>query len=368
MADLAESSSMPPKDDKPVIVRVKRKATHSPLEAFWLEINERPLKRPLLDFGKLSISDSREKELKAKKVFVQHVETISNPAVTVDVLQSFVPNVEEDAVAHRAKNEERRRPIKMDNPKQDQLLVKAKQKQELLSKNARFEQIWRSRKGKGGALHDEALHEMCHLYDVVRVDVEETTNQLKAQEDEDLEDHKIMASYLPLLREFIPSAAAEIESDIHSYMSKQASVDNYVYDLYAVKDDANMTEENAVNPFPLVQVDDDDGFYDGPDESEYESDDSNAEDNPLNDYPDEEASEDEEEVESRTSNDESEELDAASSNSSEHEDMVQHDRSGDGDPLYEGDIYGDDDGDCVVYGYDDDNDNGVDDDRRWSYR
>lgn len=31
----------------------------------------------------------------------------------------------------------------------------------------------------------------------------------------------MLSSYLPLLREFIPSAAAEIESDIHANMMKQ---------------------------------------------------------------------------------------------------------------------------------------------------
>lgn len=31
----------------------------------------------------------------------------------------------------------------------------------------------------------------------------------------------ILCNYLPLIRDFIPSAAAEIESDIHAYMSKQ---------------------------------------------------------------------------------------------------------------------------------------------------
>lgn len=96
MADIAESSSTPLKN-KPVIVRVKRKAFHSRLDAFCeflmlallhlsvyfylvgifevfsrliqsfcvagLEINERPLKRPLLDFEKLSISDSSTKSV-----------------------------------------------------------------------------------------------------------------------------------------------------------------------------------------------------------------------------------------------------------------------------------------------------------------
>lgn len=31
-------------------------------------------------------------------------------------------------------------------------------------------------------MHDEALHEMYHLYDVVRVDVEETSKLVKEQE------------------------------------------------------------------------------------------------------------------------------------------------------------------------------------------
>lgn len=89
---MAEITSAPPTTKKPVIVRVKRKAFQSPLDAFckywsfkfaflslslllifldyerWfcfplfglsgLEIQERPLKRPLIDFAKLSISDA----------------------------------------------------------------------------------------------------------------------------------------------------------------------------------------------------------------------------------------------------------------------------------------------------------------------
>ncbi|KZV14351.1 RNA-directed DNA methylation 4 [Dorcoceras hygrometricum] len=58
MAAMAESSSLPLKNDKPVIVRVKRKAFQHRVDAFWLEINTRPLKRALLDFGKLSVSES----------------------------------------------------------------------------------------------------------------------------------------------------------------------------------------------------------------------------------------------------------------------------------------------------------------------
>lgn len=58
-AVIGESSSAKSSDvggDKPVIVRVKRKLGQSPLEALWIEINERPVKRPLLDFQKLSLA------------------------------------------------------------------------------------------------------------------------------------------------------------------------------------------------------------------------------------------------------------------------------------------------------------------------
>ncbi|KAI8523486.1 hypothetical protein RHMOL_Rhmol13G0077600 [Rhododendron molle] len=376
MADMAASSSTPSEDDKPVIVRVKRKASQSPLEAFWLEINERPLKRPLLDLEKLSISDSSGKAeaLKSKKVLVQHVETTSSSEDTVDVLQLLV--------------------------KQDQLRGKARVKQEVLSKNARFEQIWRSRKGKKEAMCDDALHEMCHVYDVVRVDVEEATIEVHDQEDADLEDHRIMSSYLPLLREFIPSAAEEVESDIHDYMSNRACKDEYVYDLYAVKEDNNTIVEDTSNPFPLVQVDEDNEFYAGPIASDNESDDSNgiihfiaidaiqhaasfldiyvfsflfsAEDNPMNDYPDEETSEDNEDNGSSTSKDESEENEdsemSASKKSSEPEDSEHQSWLEEADPMYEDYIYGGDEGDGEAEAYYEKDEGSDNDYWKWSYR
>ncbi|CAK9164124.1 unnamed protein product [Ilex paraguariensis] len=284
-------------------------------------------------------------ELKAKKVFVHHVDTVRSSKVTANILQSFVPN-HVDASKSKTKSEDPRRSFNT-KKKQDQLLVKAKQKQEILSKNARFEQIWRSRKGKIDVLHEEAIREMCNFYDVVRVDVEETTNGVQKEvTDTDLEDHMMMSSYLPLLREFIPSAAAEIESDIHDYMSKHnhAFEDGYVYDLYAVKDDISIPEEDASNPFPLVQVDDDDSFYNGPSDSDYESDDSNAENNPLNDYPDEEPSEDEKDVKSSSSDDKSEELESASGSDESVEPQLETDDSAENEDLmYEDEFYSDDD-------------------------
>jgi hypothetical protein len=41
-----------------------------------------------------------------------------------------------------------------------------------LGRNARFAQIWKSRKGEKNEA-DESLREICHLYDAVQVDTDE---------------------------------------------------------------------------------------------------------------------------------------------------------------------------------------------------
>ncbi|TKY63207.1 RNA-directed DNA methylation 4 [Spatholobus suberectus] len=355
---MAESSSAAP-SPKPVVVRVKRKPSQSPLDAFWLEINERPLKRPLLDFGNLSISDSAQKvEFHNKKVFVQRVETISSSEVTFDTVQSFVDPGSSGASDSKSKFEERKNFFKRDN-KQDQLLFKAKQEKESLAKDARFEQIWKSRKGNKGTAHDKALQEICHFYDIVRVDNEEKSKEVQ-QEEISLEDQRLLSSYLPLLREFIPNAAAEVEADLIAHLIGHSKEENYVYDLYTVKDEMDINVDDSSSSYPLVQVDEEEDYYDGPDDSDYESDDSNAENNPLNDYPDE-ISEEDEEVEDSESESEREHGDT--SNESSDEDIEHHGVSkDDADPLYDEDF----DEYEGVGNYDDED---VDDeDWRWSYR
>ncbi|KAJ0979252.1 hypothetical protein J5N97_014726 [Dioscorea zingiberensis] len=255
MAELGEaSSSRATLKGKPVVV--KRKASQEPLDALWLEINERPFKKPLLDLASLSIGESAGKaleELKTKKVLVQHVETISASEATKDVLLTF-----------------------LDNPKQDRLLLEAREKHEDLARSARFTQIWKSRKD-GMEMDDNSLQEICHFYDVVRVDEQEKPGKLSEPQNVSIEDNAILHSYLPLLREFLPTAAEEIESDLSSFQDKIISdYNNLHYCLFK------------------VQVDEEDEYYEGPPQCEYETDDSNAEDNPLNEYPDEESSQDEE--------------------------------------------------------------------------
>ncbi|KAI9101592.1 hypothetical protein K1719_023836 [Acacia pycnantha] len=316
MAGVGESSSAVA-TSKPVVVRVKRKSFQSPIDAFWLEINERPLKRPLLDFANLSLSDSvtqKAEELNAKKVFVQHVETISIPDVTFDVVQHFMDSGSSGASECKSKIVERKELLKKDN-KHDQLLLKAKEKHESTAKNARFEQIWKSRRGNKESVHAKSLQEICHFYDVVRVD-EEKNNKAQQQEHMSLEDQRLLCSYLPLLKEFIPDAAVEIESDMHAHREQ----DDYVYDIYTVNEEMDITVEDTSNSYPLVQVDEDDDYYDGPQESDYESDDSNAENNPLNDYPDEiSEGEVEDNEDSDDDSDEREGRNAASDESSEED-------------------------------------------------
>jgi len=48
-------------------------------------------------------------------------------------------------------------------------------------KSARFEQIWK-RRGSNGAIHGEAVDEVCRVYDVLRVDMEDTFETVKQRE------------------------------------------------------------------------------------------------------------------------------------------------------------------------------------------
>ncbi|KAM0950802.1 putative transcription factor Iwr1 domain-containing protein [Dioscorea sansibarensis] len=272
---------------KPVVVRVKRRASQDPLDALWLEINERPLKKALLDFASLSIGESTGKALeesRTKKVLVQHVETVRGFEGTKDALLAFL-----DGMPHSNSNMEferklaDRRNIFKQDKKQDRLLLEAREKHEYLARRARFTQIWKSRR-EGMDCDDNSLQEICHFYDIIRVDEEEKPGKLPEPKTVPIDDNAMLYGYLPLLREFLPTAAEEIESDISSVQ------ENYVYDLYAMDDEANQNEQDSFTGYPLVQVDDEDEYYDGPPECEYETDDSNAEDNPLNEYPDEESS------------------------------------------------------------------------------
>ncbi|KAG9145824.1 hypothetical protein Leryth_020861 [Lithospermum erythrorhizon] len=208
----------PNDDERPVVVGDKRKASQSRHDGLWIEISERPLKKTFFDLGKLSVSeasDSIVEELKTRKVLLCHVKTVTNLEVTFDVLQPEVP-ASADASKFKNKSKEIRHTFKAKDEHDRLLAEKAKQSQEFVSKNARFIQIWRSRKSKKEAMHEESLHDKCQFYDIVRVDFEETNQEMRNdhKRGSELDDHKLMSRYLPLLKEILPRAAMEIESNI----------------------------------------------------------------------------------------------------------------------------------------------------------
>lgn len=56
----------------------------------------------------------------------------------------------------------------------------------------------------------------------------------------------MLAGFLPLLREFIPSAAEELEGDINS-----SHAEEFVYDYYAVNEEMDISEDSCQHQFPL---------------------------------------------------------------------------------------------------------------------
>ncbi|KAL6640573.1 hypothetical protein ACP70R_021696 [Stipagrostis hirtigluma subsp. patula] len=285
------SASEPAAREKPIVVRVKRKPSQTRPDAFWLEINERPAKKAMLDFSSLSISEPSSSGAKAseeprvKKLLVQHIETVHHSKAVEDVLHSLLHDGL-DAKEMKSKTKKWNDRFHQDK-KQDQLRLAARQRHEDMGKNARFAQIWRSRKGEKNDA-DDSLREICHLYDAVQVDPDEEKHPAEPRIIS-LEEGAVLCNFLPLIREYLPSAAEEIESDV---ISLAQSEDSEVYDIYTVKevDDTKM-EDASTTSYPRLQVDcDEDECYD--EDDPYNSDDSNAEDNPLFDYP-EELSEDE---------------------------------------------------------------------------
>ncbi|EEC68570.1 hypothetical protein OsI_36901 [Oryza sativa Indica Group] len=188
--------------DKPIVVRVKRKPSQTRPDAFWLEINERPVKKAMLDFSSLSVSEpssAPNKDFEIRKV----------------VMYFSYANIV------------------------------------LFSAN------------RNKTSYDQQPDRGMRITS--------------------FEEGAILCNFLPLIREHLPSAAEEIESDI---ISLAQSEDSDVYDIYTVKevDDDTTMEGTSSAPYPLLQVDNgDDVCYD--DDDPYDTDDSNAEDNPLYDYP-----------------------------------------------------------------------------------
>ncbi|KAG6522101.1 hypothetical protein ZIOFF_019235 [Zingiber officinale] len=285
---------------------VYRKASSAEFD-HWkagLEINERPHKKAFLGLGNLSLSDCGTgkvlNELASKKMLVHRLETVGRSQSVKDVLHSFLTSSVEsvsnllsvslslfnqqqpsrNTKEFKGRSKERRSLYKPDK-KHDQLRAKAIKEHEDLARSARFEQIWKKRESIDA--EECSLYEKCHLYDVVRVDAEDETHQRVPKPKIAPEvGGAIFDKYLSLLREFLPQAAEEIEHD------RATTKDNFVYDIYTIGSGVDI-DTDSIDEHPLIQVYVEDDYYDGSSQSDYESDDSNAENYPWNDYCDEES-------------------------------------------------------------------------------
>eukprot|EP00252_Welwitschia_mirabilis_P027163 TRINITY_DN9229_c0_g1_i2.p1 TRINITY_DN9229_c0_g1~~TRINITY_DN9229_c0_g1_i2.p1 ORF type:complete len:345 (+),score=86.11 TRINITY_DN9229_c0_g1_i2:14-1048(+) len=297
---LAQTSSFPStsgtqmeggsSNNKEIIVRVKRKQNVPPIDALWLEFSGRPAKakRPDLNsaLSQLSLSGTSS-DRGTNKLLFQHVQTVSFLDDRNGIVESIVKGVNENGEFEQ-KKEEHREDIKNSKNKLDRLLTSARQKHKDTSRNARFDLVWKSRKGANTSAHDDAFNATCQLYDVVRVDLEED-NSADASRKEDIKsddsskEEELMRNYLPLMQEYLPTVAAEYESELSSKMTGKNA---YVYDLYTLGKDDNVRACDG-SQYPLVHVDDEYFCWDDTADSDADTEDSNAEDNPLNDYPDE---------------------------------------------------------------------------------
>jgi hypothetical protein len=270
------------------VVRVKRKREQAPIENLWLEVSDPPRKRHEPDISSLTLSPAQPpantEASVSSKVLFRRLETVSPSDKTeASLYETVLQKVNERKHAYEKRKDQR------ENQKskvQEHLHAAARDQHEALAKRARFEQVWKSRRDPAKAA---AESELFQLYDVVRVDEESPDVLAKretARKEAEAAQAALLRDYLPLLRDCLPEAAADLEQDLATTAPVEA--DDYVYDVYAVDEGFGDQEGGEEAFYPTVQIIDDEHFDMGGDvESEYDSQDSNDENNPLNDYPDE---------------------------------------------------------------------------------
>lgn len=279
---------------KSIIVRIKRKRLQDPVGSLWVEVSARPAKRPELDLSSLSLHDgegpmSRDTtvETRSTKLLFRHLETITSfGAEETSRVETLLKNAGDEKGFRKWK--ERRQVSTRKKDYHGAHLTTARMTHEALAKAARFEQVWRSRNDPP---KDDIMSEFFHLYDVVQVDAEVNVadkhqSERQAKREAELADNQLLHNYLPLLRDFLPTAATQLESELPSQSTKE---DEYVYDVYALEEGADGSEADNAD-YPMVHLIDGEDCGWGSSDSQFDSEDSNDENNPRNDYPEEEDS------------------------------------------------------------------------------
>ncbi|KAH9535249.1 hypothetical protein CY35_17G043000 [Sphagnum magellanicum] len=298
----ADGGTLQQQAEKPRLVRVKRAREQAPIDTLWLEVSERPSKRHEPDIGTLTLS-SKEPHLSlaiedvSKKLLFRRVETISPSGEKgVPLYESLLLKVNDKK--HVWENRKKQQESWKSKEKQEHLLAAAKEQHGAVAKAARFEQVWRSRRGgervAADDTHMDGIHDFFHLYDLVRIDGEaeaakKAASQEQAKREAAMAESSFMASYLPLLRECLPEVAADVEAQIASSLDSLHTKEDYVYDVYAMEDTNEPEVDEEDEDYPTVQILETEGYdWRELNDSDYDSEDSNAENNPLHDYPEEE--------------------------------------------------------------------------------
>ncbi|KAL2652945.1 hypothetical protein R1flu_021073 [Riccia fluitans] len=274
-------SNEPP---EPTVVQIKRKRTDEPIDSLWLEVTTVAKKRHTLGIQNLTVA--REDSTPTKLLF-RRVDSLSSSGVK----ELSLPKLLE-------KSQERKR--SRDATENNHQLKKFKDQD--IAKIARFEQMRTDRKAKEKTEEDVVSLELFNLYEVVRVDVEAESTQKaarreKARREAEPTEGQLLCNYLPLLREHLPELAAEIDATAATSSSTTTSTDvpveEYIYDVYTLDEEMD-NDDGDVAYYPTIQVIDHRSYdWRELNDSDYDSEDSNDEKNPNNDYPEEEGTDSE---------------------------------------------------------------------------
>ncbi|KAL2631717.1 hypothetical protein R1flu_016403 [Riccia fluitans] len=250
----------------------------------WVGVTTAAKKRHTLGIQNLTVT--REDSTPTKLLF-RRVESLSSSGVKELSLPKLLK-----------KSKERKRP--RDATDNNHQLKKFKDQD--IAKTARFEQVRTDGKAKEKTEEDDAGLELFNLYEVVRVDVEAESMQKaarreKARRETEPTEGQLLCNYLPLLREHLPELAAEIDDTAATFSSTTTSTDvpveEYIYDVYTLDEEMD-NDGGDVAYYPTIQVIDHRSYdWRELNDSDYDSEDSNDDNNPINDYPEDEGTDSE---------------------------------------------------------------------------
>ncbi|XP_024525888.1 uncharacterized protein LOC112344790 [Selaginella moellendorffii] len=250
---------------KPTLVRIKRKRCHEPVDLLWLEHSATKRRGLDADAANLTLLDAPHSsggQGGGKLLFCR--------LQTVEASQVKDASLSESLMSELSATRQEARKSGFKRAKTPSASAAARQQHERDAKAARYKQVWKNRLGLES---EDVMPQFFHLYDVVRTTGGEETRE------RDREDNELLMKYMPLLEEFCPE----------NFPPADASTEDFVYDVYVQQAGHEQLDVNEEDDLLTLQVSDSFAFgLEDQVDSDYDSEDSNREDRPECDYPDEE--------------------------------------------------------------------------------